>query len=444
MSLTRRTFLGSLAAGAATAQTVRPNFVYIMADDLGYGDIGCYGNRAIRTPQIDGLARTGVRFTQFYSGSSLCTPSRAALITGRYAPRTGLVHPLAPVHKIGLAASEVTVAETLRGAGYATAIVGKWHLGTQTEYNPVRHGFDYYYGVPYSNDQKPFTLLRNEEVLAKEAEQDTLTDSYTREAVGFIERSAKAGKPFFLYLAHNMPHDPVAAPERLRGKSRAGSFGDAVENLDESTGTVLDTLRRLKLDRNTMVVFTSDNGPWFDGSAGSLRGRKAEQYEGGSRVPFLASWPGRIRPGTVCDVAAMNINIHPTFAALAGTKVQAELDGRDMSGLLLGTRREPVNDLFLFFWRERLHAARMGQWKLHLAGLDRAPYMRVKAFRDGKAEVKTDRLLPEPYLYNLAIDPDESYNVAPQHPDVVREITGRMKQAMLTFPEPVRKVQLIQ
>lgn len=440
--MTRRTFLGSFAA-SAFAQT-RPNFVYIMADDLGYGDVGCYGNRAIRTPHIDSLARTGMRFTQFYSGSSLCTPARAAWITGRYAPRTGLVHPLAPVHDEGLADTETTIAETLRSAGYTTAVVGKWHLGHKPRYLPTRHGFDYFFGVPYSNDQSPFPLIRNEETIAPEAEKSTLTDQYTRESVAFIENAAKTGRPFFVYVAHNMPHDPVAAPERLRGRSRAGSYGDAVQNVDESTGAILETLRRLKLESNTLVVFTSDNGPWFDGSAGHLRGRKAEQFEGGFRVPFIASWPGRIPAGVVSETPAMNINIHPTLAALAGARVTREIDGRDMTELLLGRRREPVNDIFLFFYRERLHAARMGNWKLHLAALTRPPYMRVKAFRDGKAEVKQDRLLPEPYLYDLSIDPDESYNVAPRHPEIVREITRRMKQVLATFPENVRKAQLIQ
>jgi arylsulfatase A len=446
--LTRRTLITSLVPGfiGALAAGRKPNFIYILTDDLGYGDLGCYGSRAIRTPHLDGMARDGVRFTQFYSGSSLCTPARASLLTGRYAPRVGrLIHPLNAGNNYGLPAEEVTIAETLRGAGYATACIGKWHLGHLPPFLPTKHGFDYWYGLPYSNDLKPLPLMRNTDVLTTEVDQTRLTDDYTRESLQFIDKSGAEGKPFFLYLAHTMPHDPVHAPPRFRGKSPGGLYGDAVENIDWSTGEVLATLKRLKLDQNTLVMFTSDNGPWFEGSARGLRGRKAEQYEGGFRVPFLARWPGHIRAGTVCETPAMAIDIHPTMALLAGTRIHpsVRLDGRDMSRLLLGETRECPNEIFLFFYRERLHAVRMGDWKLHLAALTRAPYMRIKAFRDGHAEVKEDRKLPEPQLYNLALDPDESYNVAPEHPDIVRAITERVKAELTTYPESVRSAQIM-
>lgn len=440
--ISRRELLLGLPAAALAAN--KPNFIYILADDLGYGDLGCYGSRAVRTPHLDGMAREGVRFTQFYSGSSLCTPARAAVMTGRYAPRVGkCIHPLNPKNDYGIPAEEVTVAQTLRGAGYATACVGKWHLGHLPPFLPTRHGFDSWYGLPYSNDLQPLPLMRDTEVISNQVDQTRLTDDYTKEAVAFIERSAR--RPFFLYLAHSMPHDPANAAARFRGKSPAGLYGDAVENIDWGVGEVLAALKRLNLERDTVVMFTSDNGPWWDGSARGLRGRKAEQYEGGFRVPFVARWPGRIRRGAVCDTPAMAIDIHPTLAALAGTRVDpaVRLDGRDMSALLLGKTRACPHEVFLFFYREQLHAARMGKWKLHLAALTRAPYMRVREFRDGKAEPKVTRKLSPPQLYNLELDPDESYNVAPEHPDVVRTITERMRTELTTFPEAVRKAQII-
>ncbi|MFB3825237.1 MAG: sulfatase [Bryobacteraceae bacterium] len=446
--LTRRSLLQGLlpAALAARPAAPRPNFIYVLTDDLGYGDLGCYGSRAIRTPRLDAMAREGVRFTQFYSGSSLCTPARASFITGRYSPRVGrLIHPLQPTNDYGLPASEVTIAETLRGAGYTSACIGKWHLGHLPQFLPTNHGFDYWYGLPYSNDLKPLPLMRNLETLTTEVDQARLTDDYTKESVAFIERAAAAKKPFFLYLAHTMPHDPLHAPERFRGKSEGGLYGDVVENIDWSMGEVLAALKRLNLDRETLVMFTSDNGPWWEGSAGPLRGRKAEQYEGGFRVPFIARWPGRIAPGQVCETPAMAINMHPTFAALAGTRVDpaAGLDGRDMSSLLLGRTRACPNEIFLFFYREHLHAARMGNWKLHLAALTRAPYMRLRAFREGGAEKRSEAKLPEPQLYDLSLDPYESYNVAPEHPEVVRSITERVRAELAAYPEHVRKAQLI-
>lgn len=449
-AISRRAALETLSAAAAAfgsrATASKPNFVFVLTDDLGYGDIGCQGSRAIHTPHLDRMASEGARFTQFYSGSSLCTPARAALLTGRYSPRVGkLIHPLNPSNNYGLPANEVTIADTLRGAGYATACIGKWHLGHLPPFLPTKHGFDYWYGLPYSNDLSPLPLMRNTEVLTTQVDQTRLVDDYTTESVRFIEQSAAKSRQFFLYLAHNMPHDPIAAPPRFRGKSRGGLYGDAVENIDWGMGEIFSTLKRLNLERDTLVVFSSDNGPWWEGSAGGLKGRKAEQYEGGFRVPFLAKWAGRIKTGTVTDTPATAVNIYPTFAALAGVRVDpaVRLDGRDMSRLLLGQTNECPNDVFLFFYRERLHAARMGRWKLHLAALTRAPYVRVRAFRDGRAETKEDRKLPEPQLYDLSIDPDESYNVAPEHPDVVRAITERMKAELATYPEHVRAAQII-
>ena len=278
----------------------RPNFIIIFADDLGYGDLGCYGHPTIHTPNLDRMAGQGMRFTQFYSAASVCTPSRAALLTGRLPIRSGMCSDsrrvLFPDSAEGLPQEEVTLAEALKAQGYATACIGKWHLGHHPEYLPTRHGFDTYFGIPYSNDMRPCPLMRNEEVLEEPAEQATLTARYTEEAIGFIK--AHRDEPFFLYFPHTFPHVPLFASDRFKGTSKRGLYGDVVEELDWSVGQVLKALEECDLGDRTLVVFTSDNGPWLTqsergGSAGLLREGKGSTWEGGMREPAIAWWPGR-------------------------------------------------------------------------------------------------------------------------------------------------------
>ena len=296
--LARRRFLqlsaGAAAAGLAAAPPRPPNIVMIYVDDLGYGDLGCYGSN-IRTPNLDRMAAEGVRFTQFYSANPVCSPARAALLTGRYPTRTGVPNVIMAPDKTGLSPSETTLAALLKPQGYKTMCIGKWHLGHQPQYLPTNRGFDEYYGIPYSNDMTPRPLMHNTEVLEEPAVLETLTPRYTQQALQFIERSKDS--PFFLYMPHTFPHIPLAASPRFRGKSPLGLYGDVVEELDWSVGEVLAKLKQTGLDNQTLVMFSSDNGPWYQGSPGQLRGRKGSTYEGGVREPFLARFPGRIPRG---------------------------------------------------------------------------------------------------------------------------------------------------
>src|SRR5437667_1855822 len=294
MSIDRRSFLRT-AAGAGPflgaqpkvrAQPNLPNIVFIIADDLGYGDLGCYGSN-IPTTNLDQMAAEGVRFTQYYSGSNICSPSRAALLTGRYATRVGVPYVLStPSSASGLSLSETTVPQTMKAAGYTTMCVGKWHVGSQPQYLPTNRGFDGYFGIPYSSYMWPVPLMRNERVIQEQASPDTLTQLFTQQAVGFINSSQ--GSPFFLYLAYSTPHIPLMASAKFRGASKQGAYADMVMELDSAIGAVLQALKDSGIDQNTLVMFSSDHGPWYQGSTGGLRGRKAETWDGGLRVPFIA------------------------------------------------------------------------------------------------------------------------------------------------------------
>ena len=433
--MNRREFLSaSLLAGAVYAAPAfqKPNIILIYCDDLGYGDLGVYGSK-IPTPHIDRLAHEGVRFTQFYSANPVCSPSRAALLTGRYPTRTGVPRVLFPQDKLGLDLREVTLANMLKDAGYRTCCIGKWHLGSTPEYLPTQRGFDEYLGIPYSNDMTPRPLLDGTRVVEETATLETLTPRYTERAIQFIEKDKT--KPFFLYLPHTYPHIPLAASPRFKGKSALGLYGDVIQELDWSTGEIMSALKRSGLDNNTLVMFSSDNGPWYEGSPGALRGRKGSTYEGGVREPFIARFPGRIPKGIVSKGIGGTVDILPTLANLAGaTLPQAALDGLDIWPLMTGKkpsldRPEPL----LYFDDWNLQCARWGQWKLHFA--------RFNSFVYGPAPAGGRLNLPlaHPELYNLVDDSQESYDVAAGNPEVVKDILARVERQLATFPEEVQK-----
>jgi arylsulfatase len=434
--MTRRTFLSSTTAAAtalslSAATQKKPNIVFILCDDLGYGDLGCYGS-SIRTPNLDQLAKEGVRCTNFDSADPVCSPSRAALLTGRYPTRVNVPRVLFPQDKDGLALDEVTLANVAKTQGYKTACFGKWHLGRPNQYLPTSRGFDEYFGIPYSNDMNPRPLLDGVNVVEEPANLETLTQRYTDHAVRFIRDSAAS--PFFLYLPQTFPHIPLAASPRFRGKSAEGLYGDVVEELDWSVGEVLQELKRQGLERDTLVMFSSDNGPWYQGSPGKLRGRKATTYEGGVREPFLARWPGKIPPGVVSDAVLSMLDIFPTVTKLIGGSLPAKpLDGIDIWPVLTGQEKSLNREALLYFDNWDLQCARWKTWKLHVARHNSSTYSAAPAGG------RHNYVLPRPELYNLADDPQESYDVAPDHPDVVAEIQRHIEKLLAGFPAPVQQ-----
>ncbi len=404
-----------------------PNFIIIYCDDLGYGDVGCFGSTKHRTPNLDRMAEEGMCFTSFYVTSGVCTPSRSSLMTGCYPRRvnmhandTGLCV-LFPVNKKGLNPAEITIADLLKKQGYATACIGKWHLGDQPQFLPTRQGFDYYFGIPYSNDmgkgrnnnRPPLPLLRNEKVIEAPAEQDTLTKRYTEEAIKFI--TANKHKSFFIYLPHTMPHNPVHASEKFRGKSANGRYGDTVEEIDWSTGEILAVLNKLGIDNRTLVIFTSDNGASnrFGGGNGPLRGHKGSTWEGGMREPCIVRWPGKIPASKTCDEIATTMDLLPTFAKLAGTKPPADriIDGGDIWPLMAGKKgAKSPHKVFYYYQIDQLQAVRSGKWKLHLP-------LKTKRRNWGKP-IPNSPL----QLYNLDSDIAEKNDVADKNPDVVKRL----------------------
>jgi arylsulfatase len=431
--VTRREFVATTAAAAPllAAGATTPNIVFILCDDLGYGDLGCYGSQ-LRTPNLDRLASEGARFTNFCAADPVCSPSRAALLTGRYPTRVGVPAVLFPTDKEGLSLDETTMANMLKDQGYKTACVGKWHLGRPDAYLPTSRGFDEYFGIPYSNDMTPRVLLHNKEVVEQTADLDTLTIRYTEQATRFI--AASKSSPFFLYMPHTFPHIPLGASPRFRGKSPEGLYGDVIEEVDWSVGEVLRTLRENGLERNTLVMFSSDNGPWYQGSPGKLRGRKNTTYEGGVREPFIARWPGHIPAGRTVEALASMMDVFPTFAKLCNGKLPAKpLDGLDMWPLLSGATKSIQRDPLLYFDNWDLQCARWMNWKLHIARHNTGAYMPAPAIG------RHSYTLPKPELYNLGADPDESYDVAPENPQVVAQMLAKIGEMLKTFPEPVQK-----
>ena len=459
--MTRREFVRWIGAGAtgltlagctrelgvsrAPKRDKRPNFVIIFADDLGYGDLACYGHPTICTPNLDRMATEGQRWTDFYVGASVCTPSRAALLTGRLPIRSGMCSDvrrvLFPDSSGGLPQSEITLAEALRPHGYTSACIGKWHLGHLPQYLPTSHGFDYYFGLPYSNDmdrvggegREAFKnpkveywnvpLMRNDQIIERPADQNTLTKRYTQEAVRFIERSKD--RPFFLYLAHTMVHVPLFRSEQFRGKSPRGLYGDAVEEVDWSVGQILDTLRREGLGENTFVVFTSDNGPWLTfnllgGSAGLLREGKGCTFEGGMREPCITWWPGTIRPAVVREIGC-TMDLFTTIVKLAGGEVPADriIDGLDLSPVVFASGRSP-RKLVFFYRGRRLYAVRKGSFKAH--------FITQSGYGNDKPEPHDP-----PLLYNLDHDPSEKFDVAQYHPKVIADIQKEVAEHRRTL-----------
>jgi arylsulfatase A-like enzyme len=444
-------FIVAMLACLVARAEDRPNIIVLFADDLGYGDLGCFGATEIETPHLDRMAAEGRRFTDFYSAGPTCTPSRAGLLTGCYPVRVGFGDQIGRTARggasrgrvlhsgatEGLHPDEITVAEILKDAGYATGMIGKWHLGEAAKFNPTKHGFDEFFGVHYSNDMKPYEYLRGTERLPEEIDRDNQIRRYTEEALKFIRKHRQG--PFFLYFAHAMPHTPLAASEAFRGKSKRGLFGDAVAEVDWSAGQILDTLRELGLDRRTLVIFTSDNGPWLargehGGSAGALRAGKGTTYDGGVRVPCIMWRPGTIPANTVCREVASTMDFLPTFAALAGKKPPADrtIDGHDIRPIMTDEDAKSPWEALYFYFGNELHAVRSGRWKFRAKNnlVNENIYYR---------EASTQVAIP-PALYDLARDPGEQKSVLLDHPEVAKRLRGYMDRARADLGDSLRRI----
>jgi arylsulfatase A len=442
-------FLVAASSPAANERSATPNLVIIFCDDLGYADIGCFGAKGYTTPNLDRMAKEGIRFTRFYDAQPVCSASRAGLLTGCYPSRVGIQGALGPSSRIGLSNNEVTIAEIAKQRGYATAIFGKWHLGCQPPFLPTHHGFDEFFGLPYSHDMWPFhpeakpgtypplPLIEGDKVVRAgltHADISQLTTWYTERAVNFIEQNRD--RPFFLYVPHNLPHVPLAVSDKFRGKTRRGLFGDVIEEVDWSVGQILRALKRNRLDERTLVIFTSDNGPWLlygdhAGSAYPLREGKATCWEGGFRVPFIARWPGRIPKGKVCREPAMTIDLLPTFARLIGAELpQHKIDGLDIWPLLAGdpTAKNPHESYWFWFGNNQLQAVMSGKWKLQLPHTYHTLGGKPGGL-GGKPGRYEQRKIEQAELYDLELDLSETTNLADRYPDVVKRLERYAEQA---------------
>ena len=407
----------------ASCSVEKPNIIIFFTDDQGYADVGCYGAEGFETPNLDLLAAEGIRFTDFYVPATVCTPSRAGLLTGQYPVRNDLhVAVIFPFSENGLDPKSFTMAEMLRETGYFTACIGKWHLGHKEEYMPNNHGFDHFYGVPYSNDMDshyyrhndfqspPLPLYRNNELLESGPDQQFLTKIYTEEAISLIK--SRDDRPFFIYLAHNMPHYPLHASPAFRGKSEQGLFGDVIMELDWSAGEIVDCLKEEGIYDNTIFIFTSDNGP-AAGSALPLRGRKAQTWEGGQREPAILTWPAKTPAGVVCNEFITTMDLMPTIAQITGSKLpeNLQMDGMDISHLLYKPENTRLNDRPFFYWSRdgEIEAVRLGDWKLH-----------IKKARGWNKEQDGEFPIS---LYNLKNDIGEKHNLAGENNVMVEKLT---------------------
>jgi arylsulfatase A-like enzyme len=408
---------GERSSKSASAQ--KPNFIIIFTDDQGYADVGCYGAEGFETPNLDRMAAEGIRFTDFYAAAPVCSPSRAALLTGCCPQRVSIPRVLFPRDNVGLHPQEITIADVLKSRGYATCCIGKWHLGHLPQFLPTRQGFDYYFGLPYSNDMKPLPLIEGEETIELKPDQSQLTRRYTEKAVEFIKKNKS--RPFFLYLPHTMPHVPLYVSEEFKGKSKRGLYGDVIMELDWSVGEILRTLRELGVDEKTLVIFTSDNGPWLSmgehgGSAKPLRDGKLTTYEGGLRVPCIIRQPGTIPAGTVCSELASTMDFLPTLVALAGAKPPEDriIDGKNIWPLLTNPKAKTPHEAFFYYFETQLEAVRSGKWKLLLPHKHR------------------DKFVPMA-LYDLQEDIGEQNDVSAENPQVVKnlsQLADKMRQEL--------------
>ncbi|MBX6312300.1 MAG: sulfatase [Isosphaeraceae bacterium] len=465
--------LGASLGSAADEPTRGPNIVLILTDDQGYGDLGCYGAKDLETPNVDRLAREGTRFTSFYVAQPVCTASRAALLTGCYPNRVGMAGALNHTSPVGIHPRETLLSELCQRRGYATAIYGKWHLGHHRPFLPTRHGFDEFFGIPYSNDNgplhpvvkgiPPLPLFENETVIAHDPDQSQFTKMLTERAVHFIETNKD--RPFFLYVPHIMPHVPIFASERFRGRSRRGLYGDVIQELDWSVGEILAALRKHGLEERTLVIYASDNGPFLSygehaGSAGPLRGGKLTTFEGGVRVPCLVRWPGHVPAGRVCEELACAMDLYVTLAHLIGAELpKTRLDGIDLAPLLLGEPGAKGREVFWYYSGDELHAVRRGDWKLHLPH----EYLTVagEPGRGGKPS-NYGQLQPAAIeqsgirgiasrhgyrveqiglaLYNLKDDSGETTDLAEQHPEIVRSLQAIAAEARADLGDALTNV----
>lgn len=425
---------------------VPPNVLIILADDLGYGDVSCYGQVNFQTPNIDKLANTGVLFSNFYVPTPYCAPSRATLLTGRFPLKHGLIKNPTPDSKkpeyrdIGLPQSEVTLAEVLQEANYKTMCIGKWHLGHKEEFFPVNQGFDKYYGILYSNDMRPVQIIEDRDTVEYPVDQSLLTQRYTNKAIDFIRENNE--RPFFLHLCHAMPHKPLAASERFYTPDTPNDlYTDVINELDWSVGRIMNELKDLNILDNTIVIFMSDNGPWYGGSTGGLKGMKATDWEGGLRVPFMIHYPKELPKGKLIDIPCWSADIYPTILALAGInrKNNTDLDGEDITDIIKGRQKEhkPIFGMH----NNTIMSVRKGDWKLFVQKPKQYKEVDLKTWSDPRAPdgesiiAPVEQATPAQYpglkpihsvndiqLYNITEDPEEEIDLAKQHPDIVEEL----------------------